>query len=159
MPEFPAGHAALVEQCRGNALPVTQRGAALEELIAGAFAAIPGVRVQARNAKSIFENEELDLVMANQRKPDGLHAVGPHFSVECKNWSRPVGSIEIAWFATKLRRSGQGFGVLVAAHGVTGRAACGARSYESEPALLCLLAWSVDWLTAMRDGRWPPPWT
>jgi len=97
-----------------------ERGTALEECVAAVFATIPGVDVFARNARSVFDNEELDLVMSNRGLADGLPHVASFFSVECKNWSRPVGSTELSWFATKLRRSNQTFGVLVAARGVTG---------------------------------------
>jgi hypothetical protein len=123
MPGFPPEVEHLRERCIEPGLTATERGRALEDLIAGVFAAIPGVEVRARNAKSVFENEELDLVMANRGASDGLPFPGSYFSVECKNWSRPVGSTEVSWFATKLRRTSQSFGVLVAANGVTGRPA------------------------------------
>ena len=42
--------------------------------------------------------------------------------IECKNWSNPVGSMEVSWFITKIRDRGLDFGVLVAANGVTGDA-------------------------------------
>lgn len=98
------------------------------------------MQVRARNAKSVFENEELDLVMSNGHAVNGLPPLGPYFSVECKNWSKPVGSAEICWFATKLRRSGQRFGVLVAANGVTGNHAD-------------LTAAHFEAATALREGQ------
>lgn len=108
----------------------------LEDLIAAVFTAIPGVEVRARNARSVFDNEELDLVMTNSREEGGLPMVGPFLSVECKNWSRPVGSTELSWFATKLRRSNQELGVLVAANGVTGtQAGLTAAHFEAATAL------------------------
>ena len=42
--------------------------------------------------------------------------------VECKNWSRALGSEEVNWFDTKLRRRAQPFGILVATNGITGNA-------------------------------------
>jgi hypothetical protein len=121
MPGFPPDIEYLRDRCTELGLTAVERGCALEDLIAVVFAAIPGVEVRARNAKSVFDNEELDLVMANRGASDGPPFPGSYFSVECKNWSRPVGSAEVSWFATKLRRSSQSFGVLVAANGVTGR--------------------------------------
>lgn len=121
MSAFPVELPALLARCRQADTSPQERGRALEDLIAAAFAAIPGVSVRARNATSVFENEELDLVMTNRGVETGLTVPGSYFSVECKNWARPVGAVEVSWFATKLRRSSQSFGVLVAANGVTGR--------------------------------------
>lgn len=118
---FPRSVSELLSRCTEPDLTANARGKALEDLVAAIFETVTGVEVRARNAKSVFENEELDLLMTNRGGADGLPALGPFFSVECKNWSRPVGSTEVAWFATKLRRSNQSFGVLVAANGVTGR--------------------------------------
>jgi hypothetical protein len=136
VPLFPPEVADLLGRCaQPDALP-RERGALLEELVAVAFATVPGIEVRARNAKSVFDNEEFDLVMTNREVEDGVFATGPFFSVECKNWSRPVGSAELSWFATKLRRSGQRFGVLVAANGVTGsRADMTAAHFEAATAL------------------------
>jgi len=126
----------MLHRCQQDGLSTTERGSALEALVSEAFSAIPGVLVRARNAKSVFQNEEFDLVMSNRAHPEGVESAGPLFSVECKNWTRPVGAMEVAWFATKLRRSGQRLGILVAAKGVTGRAAdLTAAHYEAAAAL------------------------
>lgn len=42
--------------------------------------------------------------------------------IECKNWSKPVSSMEVAWFIMKVWGRGQRFGILVAANGITGNA-------------------------------------
>ncbi len=121
MAPFPSSEVAqLLARCRETNLAASERGAALEDLVALTFREIPGVELGARNALSVFENEELDVAMRNLKDRDGLPSVGSTFLVECKNWSRPVGSIEICWFATKLRRAGLGFGVLVSTAGITG---------------------------------------
>ena len=64
--------------------PVHARGRLLEELVAEAFSTISGVDVRARNAKSVFENEELDLVMTNRALDDGLQTIGRFFSVSAR---------------------------------------------------------------------------
>lgn len=126
----------LILRCRTQGLSAADRGRALEDLVAVTFSTIPGVDVGARNELSVFENEELDLGMTNLRERDGLPTVDTMFLVECKNWSKPVGSIEICWFATKLRRSGQTFGVLVSTEGITGdRARLTAARFEVATAL------------------------
>jgi Restriction endonuclease len=42
--------------------------------------------------------------------------------VECKNWSKSVGSTEVNWFDAKLRSRGLLYGILIAAQGITGDA-------------------------------------
>jgi hypothetical protein len=153
--KFPPRVRELLERCSEPDLTANERGKALEDLVADIFGAVPGIEVRARNAKSVFENEELDLVMTNRAPADGLPALGPYFSVECKNWSRPVGSAEVSWFATKLRRSSQSFGVLVAANGVTARAAdMTAANFEAATALsegqavVVLTVREIGWLSS-----------
>jgi hypothetical protein len=148
----------LLNDCTQEGQSNADRGRALERLVAAVFSAVPGVEVRATNAKSVFENEELDLLMGNLAVADGLSTVGPYFSVECKNWSRPVGSTEVSWFATKLRRSGQAFGVLVAARGITGSShAMTAAHFEAAAALgegqqvVVLTLAELGWLTSGRD--------
>ena len=148
----------LLKECNGPGLTASQRGRTLEDLISVVFSAVPGLEVRALNAKSVFENEELDLVVRNVESQDGLRGVGAFFSVECKNWSRPVGSAEVSWFATKLRRSGQTFGVLVAPAGITGsRSEMKAAHFEAAAALsegqaiAVLTLQEVQWLSSGED--------
>jgi hypothetical protein len=155
MATFAADVADLLEACAVPALSSSERGTRLEDLIAAVFTAIPGVEVRARNARSFFDNEELDLVMTNSREEGGLPMVGPFFSVECKNWSHPVGSTELSWFATKLRRSNQELGVLVAANGITGtQVGLTAAHFEAATALaegqqiLILTLPELSWLSS-----------
>lgn len=99
----------------------TARGRALEELIVYLLNKIPGVSILETNALSAFESEEIDVGVKNLRSSQGLSFLPTFFLVECKNWSRKVGSAEVAWFDWKLRSRGQGFGILVATKGITGR--------------------------------------
>lgn len=96
------------------------RGDALEDVIADAFDAIPGLELVSRATKNVSKSQEIDLAFRNRRHPAGLAFFGPEVLIECKNWSTPVGSPEIAWFATKLRRADVDTGIVVAALGVTG---------------------------------------
>jgi hypothetical protein len=96
------------------------RGDVLEEVIAEAFAAIPGLELVSRATRNVSKSQEIDLAFRNRRHPGGLEFFGTEILVECKNWSDPVGSPEIAWYATKLRRADVETGILVATSGVTG---------------------------------------
>jgi len=97
------------------------RGRAFEILCCYLLGSVPGLRVVARDEVDFFESEEIDLMVTNDHDPDGLWFLNPRFIlVECKNWSRPVGSQEVAWFDRKLQDRHIDFGILVAANGITG---------------------------------------
>ncbi len=98
----------------------TVRGRALEGLAAYLFGRIPGVKAVAANVISAFQSEEIDVAVDNERRPNGLYFLPPLFLVECKNWSRPTGSAELAWFDWKVRVRGQKFGVFITTNGITG---------------------------------------
>ena len=99
-----------------------QKGHALEDLICYVFGSVPGITVTKRNALNTFDTEEIDVAFWNEPGPNGLVNLPPIILVECKNWSAPVGSAEVAWFDRKLQDRGLDFGVLVAAQGITGDA-------------------------------------
>jgi hypothetical protein len=86
----------------------------------GLFAGIPGITFDIRNRIDVFSAQEIDVGIWNDGDPDGLQGFEQVILVECKNWDRPVGSLEVAWFDTKLRLRGLSFGVLVAMNGITG---------------------------------------
>lgn len=96
------------------------KGDALEAAIRYAFEQIPGVTCEMQRVKNATGSEEIDLFFANAGHGDGLRRFESELLVEAKNWAKRVGAIELAWFATKLRRRGQRTGVLVAASGITG---------------------------------------
>ncbi|WP_329211444.1 restriction endonuclease [Streptomyces sp. NBC_00683] len=95
------------------------RGRFYEDVLEYLFSNVPGCQAQ-RNSLNQFISEEVDLSISNFREPDGLKMLPEIFLVECKNWSAPVDSAAVAFFATKIRHRGCSLGVLVAANGVTG---------------------------------------
>jgi len=99
-----------------------EKGKALEGLICYLFETIPGITLKECNSMNTFESEEIDIVFWNDYDPQGLPS--PAFPyvifVECKNWSKKVSSSEVSWFDKKLQDRALTFGVLVAAHGITG---------------------------------------
>ena len=100
----------------------TDKGKALEDLICYMFSKIPGISVTKRNTLSQFQSEEIDVAFWNRPSPEGFYFLPHIILVECKNWSRALGSEEVSWFDSKLRRRAQRFGILVAANGITGNA-------------------------------------
>ncbi len=106
-----------------NAATTAVKGKAFEDLICYLFSKIPGISVTRRNTLNQFGSEEIDVAFWNRPNPNGLYFLQNIILVECKNWSQPLGSAEVGWFDTKLRRRAQPFGILIAANGITGNAA------------------------------------
>jgi hypothetical protein len=106
-----------------NATSVNEKGKALENLICFYFEQVPGISITQRNVLNAFDTEEVDVALWNDGAADGLATLPNVILVESKNWSHPVGSIEVAWFLTKLANRGLDFGILVARDGITGNAA------------------------------------
>jgi hypothetical protein len=99
-----------------------EKGKALEDLAEYLFTGIPGITIAVRNRKNVFATEEIDIAFWNEQHNDGLKAFDPTILVECKNWSKPVGSMEVNWFLSKVEHRGERFGILLAANGITGDA-------------------------------------
>jgi hypothetical protein len=96
------------------------QGRALEDLVCYLFEAIPGIEVTERNVTNPFGTEEIDVAFWNDQARPGLWFLPTTLLVECKNWSRPVGSAEVAYFVRKLQNRGLDLGFLIATRGVTG---------------------------------------
>jgi Restriction endonuclease len=105
-----------------QAASAAHKGTMLEELVERIIASIPGVNFSERRARNYFNSEEIDLCFWNDGEDNGLFDLPQTLLVECKNWSKPIGSMEVCWFLTKLKRRSLGFGILVAMNGVTGDA-------------------------------------
>ena len=111
----------LLARGRNGATP-TEKGRALEDTVCYVFGRVPGISVTKRNVHNVFHSEEIDVAFFNERHPLGFYYLPQIILVECKNWSVPLGSGEIAWFNEKLRNRGLEVGILVAANGITGNA-------------------------------------
>jgi hypothetical protein len=103
-----------------NGATTAVKGKAFEDLICYLFDLIPGVEITQRNRMNAFNTEELDVAIWNDKKPKGLFYLPHIVLIECKNWTNPVSSIEVNWFASKLESRGRDFGILVANNGITG---------------------------------------
>jgi hypothetical protein len=98
------------------------KGKAHEDLALYLFEKIPGLSHPKRNKKNEYHTEEIDLAFWNDLHYAGLKSLNAIILVECKNWSKPVGSMEVNWFITKIRNRALDFGILLAAKGITGSA-------------------------------------
>ena len=103
-----------------QARTTTERGRALEDLVAYLFELIPGITVTARDVLNAFRAEEIDVAFWNDEHPSGLRQFDKIILVECKNWSSPAGYQELAVFLQKLESRGRPLGIFVAAAGITG---------------------------------------
>lgn len=111
-------HLAAVDHANTN----DAKGKALEDLACYLFALVPGVSITERNPLNAFATEEIDIALWNEQDPAGLKSFNSVILVECKAWSKPVGSEQVAWFLKKIEHRGLDFGLLLAMSGVTGDA-------------------------------------
>lgn len=109
-------------QLARNGTTTTEQGRSLEDLVCYIFGRVPGITITHRNHLNTFHSEEIDVALWNEKRPRILDFLPNVILVEAKNWSRPVGSSEVAWFDRKLRNRGLDFGILVALRGITGNA-------------------------------------
>lgn len=109
---------------QGQAATTTKgKGDAFEELLSYAIGKVPGISITRRNVLNDANSEEVDIAFFNEQKQKGFFFLPNFILAECKNWSRPLGSIEVNWFDTKLKNRGLSFGILFAANGISGDAA------------------------------------
>ena len=76
-----------------------------------------------RNVLNAFGTEELDIAVIHTAAQDGLAFLPTVLLIECKNWSSPVDSVSVSYFASRVKNRGCEVGILVAAAGLTGDAA------------------------------------
>lgn len=108
----------LYEQSKSENDP-NKKGRLLEEVVAGMINLVNDLKVHKRNVRT--DKEEIDLLTRNKSKEEPWTHLGPMIFVECKNWSRPVGSSHIGVFRTKLMDHQTDSGIFVAVNGITGK--------------------------------------
>jgi hypothetical protein len=96
------------------------KGKVLEQFLMWLIPHISGLRVMKANSFSFGRASEIDLTVWNEQHEAGFRSFSPPILVECKNWEKPVGAADVAWFDWKLRLGGATHGLLVAANGITG---------------------------------------
>jgi hypothetical protein len=103
-----------------TALTAQERGLALESAAAFAFSSVPGCEVRGRRATDPWQSAEVDLVVGNRKRDDGLFYLPEIFLVECKSSVHPVPVSEVRDLIVKVKHRGLELGVLIAAAGATG---------------------------------------
>lgn len=121
-----ARHAAFLA-ATDAAQSTVEKGDALTEYIVDIVEQLEGVTCEQAKVFSDDHSQELDAVFWNERHAgaQGLDFFASIFFVEAKNWTKPVGAAEVAWFKEKILQGGhfqegRAIGLLVAPHGVTG---------------------------------------
>lgn len=98
----------------------SNKGKLLEKLATAIFITVKGLKIIKVNAR--LKAEELDLVLQNDIDSGFWRMAGSPIIVECKNWSRKVGSKEISILGDKLESVSPDAktGILITLKGVTG---------------------------------------
>jgi len=91
-----------------------EKGKTLEDLISYLMECINGLEIIDRGCR--LEAEEIDIIVGN----GAFSGWGDPIIVECKNWSRKVGSKEIVAFKEKMTDLDCKTGIFVAMRGITG---------------------------------------
>ena len=73
-----------------------QRGRLFEELICQMFESMDGMSIAARNIFTTGRSQEIDILIEHDARILGLAHLPDFILVECKNWSWPVSSMEVA---------------------------------------------------------------
>jgi hypothetical protein len=103
-----------------NAETDQERGDAFEEFAGLLMEAIPFLRVRQRKLRT--RTSELDLLVeyTGADKKTIFDKVSDDFLIECKNWSKSVGSDAVGKFVRKLNKLDVDFGIMFARNGITG---------------------------------------
>ena len=98
----------------------SEKGRIFEDMVCYLFESVPGISVAKRNSLNLYNTEEVDISIWNERDDNGFKFLDNIILIECKNWSKSVGSIDVNWFASKVEDRGLYLGFLIAANGITG---------------------------------------
>lgn len=90
----------------------------LENLADFLFSSIRGIEVIDRNVRT--SAEEIDLLLKNESNNLFWRQLGSPLLVECKNWSKKIGTDEVIIFKDKLESHDIKVGILIAVKGITG---------------------------------------
>lgn len=96
-----------------------RKGKLLEQVMKAIFESVPGLKITGSRIDDGIE--EIDIQIRNYNHEHVWAEFEGMIFVECKNWSKSVGSKEIDNFKGKLERNGIHAGILVATMGVSGR--------------------------------------
>jgi len=120
MPQFSIKRLTKLVAIARNGATNHERGQALQDLVRHVFGVIPGIRPPICNVVDFANAGEIDVFCGNKAHNLGLWFLPRAILVECKNWTKPVGSQEVRVFIDRMRERGCEAGVLIAANGITG---------------------------------------
>lgn len=120
MPTIPKDHIKILFYRMDTSTNSVEKGNALEDFISEFFSYVPCIIITQRNALNAFRTEEIDIALWNDQEEKGFRFLPNNLLVECKNWSSPVGSSEVSYFGSILRRKGLDHGFFIAMNGITG---------------------------------------
>jgi hypothetical protein len=89
------------------------KGKKFEELIVHIFSKVPGVKYYKSNVLNNAGSEEVDVAFFNNKNRAGFPFLEHLLLVECKNWSAPIGAVNVREFSTKLEHRACAYGVLL----------------------------------------------
>jgi hypothetical protein len=93
-------------------------GKDLESLADYLLGCIPGFEV---TVNLVTGDSQVDALIRNRGpRYDFREDLGTYFPVECKDWSKPIGSKEVGWFVNKLLTQECKAGILFSSRGITG---------------------------------------
>lgn len=93
-------------------------GKDLEALAGYLLGCIPGFEV---DMNLVTGDSQVDALVRNRGpRYDFREDLGTYFLIECKDWSKPVGSQEVGWFVNKLLTQECKAGILFSSQGISG---------------------------------------
>jgi restriction endonuclease len=114
-------------------------GKDLEALAGYLLGCIPGFEV---TINLVTGESEVDGLIRNRGpRYDFREDLGTYLPVECKDWSKPIGSKEVGWFVNKLLTQECRAGILFSSRGITGEATTGSEKDVRYAALTLLKAY------------------
>lgn len=123
MPPLPRTQIDAIVTRVNTATTTAEKGKALEDLFCEIFKSIPGIEIARRNLMNVFDTEEIDVALWNNKQNGGLDFLPNIILIECKNWSSAIGSVEVSYFKERLSHRCCEYGILIAKNGITGNAA------------------------------------
>jgi Restriction endonuclease len=105
-----------------NATTNDQKKRTLEDLGRAIFACHQDILVKFTNLRT--KSSEIDIVCEHFHRGKNcfLDDFGRYFIVECKNWNKPAGVVEIRDFIGKLSKTRVRLGIVLSKNGITGEA-------------------------------------
>lgn len=97
-----------------------RKGDGLECLVAELFEAVEGMAVVGRNVFNRNRSREIDIALKIDTRKSDFYFLEHLVAVECKYTKKPTDSMEVNWFANKIKSLGMTTGLLFAMGSISG---------------------------------------